>query len=151
MSKFNIEAFENLIAAAKESTRKSQESSPFLSQGRARAQALAAGIADVKTTLSFDLLDAPDFDIKSVKVQGAGARAGKVDESLTIDKKAEPEKNIIVALNWLVSLSKQIMERSTSTPPSSSSTRRRWRARPRRWSWTPSESRCWSWRTSVTT
>ena len=71
MSKFNIEAFENLIAAAKESTRKSLESSPFLSQGRARAQALAAGIADVKTTLSFDLLDAPDFDIKSVKVQGA--------------------------------------------------------------------------------
>ena len=111
MSKFNIEAFENLIAAAKESTLKSLESSPFLSQGRARAQAVAAGIADVKATLSFDLLDAPDFDIKSVKVKGAGARAGKVDESLTIDKKAEPEKNIIVALNWLVSLSKQIMEK----------------------------------------
>jgi hypothetical protein len=34
-----------------------------------------------------------------------------VDESLTIDKKAEPEKNIIVALNWLVSISKQIMEK----------------------------------------
>ena len=99
---FNFKSFDNLMSACKETSLKL--SSPILAKGKAKAAGLSAGLEGVRANLSFKFLDSPDFNLKAVKVPG-----GEVDESLSLGELPEAKKNPGVVINWLVSLTRQLI------------------------------------------
>ena len=99
---FNFKSFDSLMSACKETSIKL--SSPILAKGKAKAAGLSAGLEGVRANLSFKFLDSPDFNIKAVKVPG-----GEVDESLSLGEQPEAKKNPGVVLNWLVTLTRQLI------------------------------------------
>ena len=95
-------SFDSLMIACKETSLKL--GSPILARGKAKAAGLSAGLENVKANLSFKFLDSPDFDAKAVKVPG-----GDVVESLSLGDQPEAKKKSEVILNWIVTLTNQII------------------------------------------
>ena len=95
-------SFDSLMIACKETSLKL--GSPILARGKAKAAGLSAGLENVKANLSFKFLDSPDFNAKAVKVPG-----GDVVESLSLGDQPEAKKKSEVILNWIVTLTNQII------------------------------------------
>ena len=107
MTKLQITAFKQMIDRGREYTRKTienLENSAFYSKGKARALALAKGLANLSTGIVIDHVSQPDFDIHEVKND-----MNEVIDELSLDNNPEGEKNTAVVINWLVTLVKNIM------------------------------------------
>ena len=92
---FNFKSFDNLMSACKETSMKL--SSPILARGKAKAAGLSAGLEGVRANLSFKFLDSPDLP------------GGEVDESLSLGEAHDAKKNPGAVINWLVSITKQMI------------------------------------------
>ena len=103
---FNFKSFESLLNVCKESTIKL--GSPIFAKGKVKAAGLSAGLEGVKANLAFKFFDSPDFNINSVQVPGPRGQPEE-DESLSLGQQPESKKNPGVVLNWLVTLTKQII------------------------------------------
>ena len=103
---FNFKSFESLLNVCKESTIKL--GSPIFARGKVKAAGLSAGLEGVKANLAFKFFDSPDFNINSVQVPGPHGQPEE-DESLSLGQQPESKKNPGVVLNWLVTLTKQII------------------------------------------
>ena len=95
-----------MIDQGKQFTVETLRNSPFVAKGKSRAQALAKGLADISTGLSFDHVSETDFNIHAVKDPN---KRKKVINELSLDEEPTSEKNISVVVNWLVSFVKNIM------------------------------------------
>ena len=92
---FNFKSFDSLVNACKETSMKL--SSPILARGKAKAAGLSAGLEGVRANLSFKFLDSPDLP------------GGEVDESLSLGEAHDAKKNPGAVINWLVSITKQMI------------------------------------------
>ena len=106
MAKLQIEAFKQMLIQGKEYTKKALENSTFVSNGKARAAALARGVADLSTGLVVDHVSSPNFNIHEVHDD-----RNEVVEDLSLDEDPSKEKNVVVVVNWLVTFVKNIMKK----------------------------------------
>ena len=106
MAKLQIEAFKQMINQGKEYTQNALENSTFVSKGKARAKALARGVADLSTGLIVDHVSDPNFNINEVHDD-----RNEVVDDLSLDEDPSKEKNIAVVINWLVTFVKNIMKK----------------------------------------
>ena len=95
-SMFSPGAFDSLVAACKESSMKI--TSPIFARGKAKAAGISAHLDNVKANLSFKFLES-----------GENGESTVLDERLVLDPVPEAKKNSSVVLNWLVTLTKQII------------------------------------------
>ena len=96
LSLFNFGAFESLVNACKESSKKI--GSPILARGKAKAVGISASLEGVKTNLSFKFLEA-----------GEDGEPPVLGKDLTMDEVKTSKKNPSVVINWLVNLTKQLI------------------------------------------
>ena len=106
MAKLQIQAFKQMIIDGKEYTKKALENSKFYSKGKARATALAKGLADLSTGLVIDHVSKSNFNIN--EVQGDD---NEVVEDLSLDENPNEEKNVIVVINWIVTIVRNMMSK----------------------------------------
>ena len=96
LSLFNFGAFESLMNACKESSKKI--GSPILTRGKAKAAGISASLEGVKSNLSFKFLESGEDGVPPF-----------LGQDLTIDQAKESKKNPSVVINWLVNLTKQLI------------------------------------------
>ena len=88
----NFDAFEAFISSAAQSTRANVNLTPLVASGKVK---FSDGLASIKKSLNFSLME-EDQDFY---------------KSLTLDKKAKLEESLVAAVNWLVTFSKQLMDK----------------------------------------
>ena len=88
----NFDAFEAFLSSAAQSTRANVNLSPLVASGKVK---LSNGLDTIKKSLNFSLME-EDQDFY---------------KSLTLDKKAKLEESLVAAVNWLVTFSKQLMDK----------------------------------------
>ena len=106
MAKVHINAFKQMISQGREYTRSALENSTFVAKGKARAAALAKGLADLSTGLEIDHLSKLEFNIHDVRDD-----ENEIIEELSLDTDPNNEKNLVVVINWLVTLVKNVMKK----------------------------------------
>ena len=90
---FNFEAFEAFVSSAAKSTKENVNLSPLLVGSKLK---FSNGLASIKKSLNFTFMEEENSeDLKS----------------LTLDRKAKLEESLVTAVNWLVTFSKELMEK----------------------------------------